>query len=80
MKKSAYVWRTAALAGLACLLLASPLMAEDKDESDVFQLGTVAFSVDVQSDSWPIYIRQRALQIVNEYPGIADVPPAESNE
>ena len=50
MKKLEYAWRAVALAGLACLLLTLPLMAQDVNESDVFQLGTVTFSVDVAGE------------------------------
>ena len=39
-----------ALTVLVCLLPVSSALAEEDEESDVFQLGTVIFSVDVQGD------------------------------
>jgi len=35
---------------LACLLLASTALAQEDDENDIFQLGTVTFSVNVQGE------------------------------
>ena len=57
MKKSAREWQrrvfsagAAATAVLACLFLASPVTAEEEEESDVFQLGTMTVSVYVQGE------------------------------
>ena len=47
MRKSGYV---VTLAVLICLLPSVPVVAEEEAESEVFHLGTVTFSVDVQGE------------------------------
>ena len=54
MKKSTCAWRAATLAALGCLLLASPVLAQEEEENDVFQLGTVTFSVNVQGERFSV--------------------------
>ena len=50
MKKSRSAILPTAMAVLVCLLPVSPAAAEEEIESDVFQLGTVTFSVDVHGE------------------------------
>ncbi|MDR0311386.1 MAG: Plug domain-containing protein, partial [Acidobacteriota bacterium] len=51
MKKLIRPLRAAALAGLACLLLASASPAqEQEEESDVFTLGAITISVNVEGE------------------------------
>ena len=50
MKKTRRVICAALPAVLACLLLISPALAQEEDENDIFQLGTVTFSVNVQGE------------------------------